>query len=209
MVWNYAGISGLYRRQSVPYRNGARLLQKKVTRGRLILGAAICILAGCSASEQISTSATRINSEAIEIQRVAIVLSVMENAPEANRAGADIVKRAGVIVNEVKDIHAAVVHVTDTVPWWATLIKLGLTAAVIAGVIYLVSATGLATAVRVAIGWLPRKKQSEARMAVSVLDDAKPESVREWIAMKRGTDPEFDAAFRRAAQEQASQPDKK
>jgi hypothetical protein len=47
------------------------------------------------------------------------------------------------------------------------------------------------------LGWIPRKTQSRADLAVSMLDPSRPEGDREFIAALR-QDPEFDAAFRRA-----------
>jgi hypothetical protein len=38
----------------------------------------------------------------------------------------------------------------------------------------------------------------EAEMAAATIDANAPETVREFVAMKRGTDREFDAAFQRA-----------
>jgi len=50
---------------------------------------------------------------------------------------------------------------------------------------------------RVAIGWLPRKKVAAAELAVDMLDPNRPEGDREFIAAMR-SDPEFDAAYRKA-----------
>jgi hypothetical protein len=57
--------------------------------------------------------------------------------------------------------------------------------------------TGIGQAIRVAIGWIPSNKRKEASLAKSVLDDNKPENIRELIAAKRLSDPEFDAAWRK------------
>jgi hypothetical protein len=58
--------------------------------------------------------------------------------------------------------------------------------------------TGLGAAVRVAIGWLPRKKVAQAELAADMLDPNSPEGDREMIAFMRSQDAEFDAAFKRA-----------
>jgi hypothetical protein len=57
--------------------------------------------------------------------------------------------------------------------------------------------TGLGTAVRIAIGWLPRKKVIDADLAAGMLNPDKPEDAREYVAARRASDPEFDAAWRR------------
>ena len=57
--------------------------------------------------------------------------------------------------------------------------------------------TGIGTAIRVAIGWLPRSKVRDADLAVGMLDPNNPENAREYVAARRASDPEFDAAWRR------------
>jgi hypothetical protein len=99
-------------------------------------------------------------------------------------------------------IHREVTAVADVVPWWATLIRYALLAAIGAAVVYLFSVTGLASACRVALGWIPRRAVSEAEMAAATMATDKPETIREWIAMKRASDKEFDAAWRKTQQEQ-------
>jgi hypothetical protein len=70
-------------------------------------------------------------------------------------------------------------------------------AAIVVGVCYLLWSSGLGTFVRIAIGWLPRKKVSQAELAVDMLDPSRSENGREMIAAMR-SDLEFDAAYRRA-----------
>jgi hypothetical protein len=67
----------------------------------------------------------------------------------------------------------------------------------VAGVAFVLWQSGAFTAVRIAIGWLPRRKVAAAELAVSTLDDSRPEGDRELVAALRA-DPEFDAAFKRA-----------
>ena len=43
--------------------------------------------------------------------------------------------------------------------------------------------------------FIPRKTKREASFAVDVLDDEKPESIREDIAARRASDPTFNKAF--------------
>jgi hypothetical protein len=38
----------------------------------------------------------------------------------------------------------------------------------------------------------------DASLAVDVMDPSKEESVREYVAARRASDPEFDSAFRKA-----------
>ena len=57
--------------------------------------------------------------------------------------------------------------------------------------------SGAFTALRIAIGWLPRRQVATAELAADMLDPARPESEREFVAAMRARDPVFDAAYRR------------
>ena len=94
-------------------------------------------------------------------------------------------------------IHIALGGVEDKTPAWMSMLTWIAIAAVVVAVVVLLWQTGLGTAVRVMVGWLPRKKVSQAELAVDMLDPSRAESGREMIAAMR-SDPEFDAAFRKA-----------
>ena len=94
-------------------------------------------------------------------------------------------------------IHIALGGVEDKTPAWMSMLTWIAIAAVVVAVCVLLWQTGLGTAVRVMVGWLPRKKVSQAELAVDMLDPSRAESGREMIAAMR-SDPEFDAAFRKA-----------
>jgi len=76
----------------------------------------------------------------------------------------------------------------------------------VAGLVVLVILwqSGAFTAIRIAVGWLPRKKVAAAELALSTLDQDRPESERELVAALR-SDPEFDAAYRNAKRRKESQ----
>jgi hypothetical protein len=75
-------------------------------------------------------------------------------------------------------------------------------AAVIAvAVVVFVWQSGLGQAARIAVGWLPRKKVTQAQLAADMLDPSRPEGDREYVAAMRAQDPEFDAAFRKAQEQ--------
>jgi hypothetical protein len=96
--------------------------------------------------------------------------------------------------------------VQDVTPWWASL--MGWIAIATAGVAaaWLVHALGLGQALRLALGWIPRPKVAEARLAAAVADPDKPEDIRELIAAKRASDPLFDAAWAKARADHSPQP---
>ena len=72
-----------------------------------------------------------------------------------------------------------------------------LCALAVAGIAFLAWNSGIGTFIRIAIGWLPRRKVAIADLAASTLDPSRPEGDRELVAALRA-DPEIDAAFKRA-----------
>jgi len=162
---------------------------------------ACLLLVGCSASERIAVEASGIGERAGTIERLATRIGERSQEPETVADAATIVGEAAAIRQGVGEIHTALPGVTDRTPWWAGLLKWLAIAASGAALVWLLSATGLATAIRVAVGWIPRRKVNEAEMAVATLAQDRPETLREWLAMKRASDPEFDAAWRKATSE--------
>lgn len=162
---------------------------------------ACLLLVGCSASERIATEANGIGERAAEIHRLAIRIGEQSDQPEVIADAATIAGEAVAISKGTQAIHTALPGVVDREPWWSGLLKWLAIAATGAALVWLVSATGIGTAARVAIGWIPRRKLIDAEMAVSAMAQDKPETMREYIAMRRGTDREFDAAWRKANSE--------
>ncbi len=156
---------------------------------------ACLLLVGCSASERIAVEANGIGERAGTIERLSIRIGETSDQPEVIADAATIAVEAIAIRRGVSEIHTALPGVTDRTPWWANLIKWIAIAASGAALVWLVSATGIGTAIRVAIGWIPRRKVQEAEMAAATLAADRPETLREWIAMKRASDPEFDRAW--------------
>ena len=159
------------------------------------------LVLGCSASQRIAVEANTISGEAQEIRSLAEQIRHTSQEVESQRSAAEIQTRASVIIESVGGIHKALPGVKDVVPWWATLLQWALIAAAGAALVWFFTASGLFTALRVAIGWLPRRKVTEAQMAAATLAGDKPETLREFIAMKRASDKEFDAAWRKAHKE--------
>jgi len=143
----------------------------------------ILLLCGCSSVNQISTSNHIVQENAIKILDTKDITIAH--------------KHAEVILKETKDIASAISGVKDITPWWATLIQYGFISIIGIAIVIILWQTGIGQAIRVAVGWIPSNKKKEAALAQSVLDDTKPEGIREWIAAKRLSDPEFDAAWRK------------
>lgn len=145
--------------------------------------------------------ANAISESADTITHLAEQIRDTSHEVESIRTAEEIRGRSMQIRQSVTDIHAALPGVTDKTPWWGDMIRWVAIAAAGAALVWLLYATGVASAIRVALGWIPRRKVTEAEMAVATLASDKPETLREWIAMKRAQDPEFDAAWKRANQE--------
>jgi hypothetical protein len=112
---------------------------------------------------------------------------------ESIRSNAEAIREA------VGDIHTALPGVTDRTPWWADLLRWLAIAAAGAAAVWLLTASGILGAIRAALGWIPRPKARAASLLAAAVDDDRPETTREAIAAMRAQDPEFDAAWRRAA----------
>ena len=162
----------------------------------------LCLLVlGCSASQHIAEEANAISGHARQIHELADQICNTSQEVESIRSATEIQAEAAAIDKSVGGIHKALPGVRDVVPWWATLLQWLLIALAGAAVVWIGTASGVFSALRVALGWLPRKTVTEADMAAAVLNADKPEGIREWIAMKRASDKEFDAAWRKTQQE--------
>lgn len=159
---------------------------------------AVLLLIGCSASERIAVEANGIGERANTIHRLALRIGEQADQPEVVADAATIATEAVAIGKGTQAIHTALPGVVDREPWWSGLIRWIAIAAAGAALVWLVHATGISTAIRVAIGWIPRRKVAEAELAVAALDETKPEGLREVIAARRAADREFDAAWRKA-----------
>lgn len=110
-----------------------------------------------------------------------------------------VIDRSARIDALAADIHQTLPAVQDKTPaWLATLYWWGIAVACLA-VLFILWQSGAFMAIRVALGWIPRKKMQDADLALTMLDPDKPENPREYIAARRAADPVFDAAFRKAS----------
>lgn len=146
----------------------------------------VLLLFGCNPVARISSHANAIRTEAQALE-------------EHGQATGDPVVVAGAqrIDGLAAGIHDELPNVTNKVPaWLSTLQWWGIALAVVA-VAFVLWQSGAFTAIRIAVGWLPRRKVAAAELALDTLDDSRPENDRELVAALRA-DPEFDAAFRKA-----------
>jgi hypothetical protein len=167
-----------------------------VARARLAFALAIlCCLTACSPSAEIAGRATGIADRAREDDAAwTRVGDGKANLPVEARAGR---ARATATIDDAHTIARLLTGVEDQHPVLNVVIWVA-GAVVALAVIVLLWQTGLGTAIRIAVGWLPRKKVASAELAADMLDDTRPEKDREMVAAMRASDPEFDAAFRKA-----------
>ena len=156
------------------------------TRSNASLILASLWLAGCSELAKVSENATAIQAESQALIDHGRLVGDKE-----------VVTRAGRIHDLAADIHGRIPHLEDKTPVWLSTLWWAAAAVALIAVAIILWQTGLGTAVRVAIGWLPRRKVQDANLAAGMLDPDKPEDAREYVAARRASDPEFDAAWRR------------
>jgi hypothetical protein len=151
-----------------------------------LASAIILLLAACSPVQRIADRSNEIRAEAQVLRH---------HGQQADDAV--VVHHADVIDGLAADIHGELPGVQDRVPaWLSTLRWWGIALAGVA-VTFVLWQSGAFTALRIAIGWLPRRQVSTAELAADMLDPARPESEREFVAAMRARDPVFDAAYRR------------
>jgi hypothetical protein len=146
----------------------------------------VLLLAGCNPVARISANATAIRNEAQALIDHGISIGDQIVVQGATR----IDEHAAAIHGDIPSVQAVTPAWLSTLQWWGIALA-------VAGVAFLAWNSGIGTFVRIAIGWLPRRKVAAAELAVSTLDPSRPEGDRELVAALRA-DPEFDAAFKRA-----------
>jgi hypothetical protein len=147
----------------------------------------VLALAGCNPVARISSNATAIRNEAGSL------------IDHGNAIGDQVVVQGATRI----DKHAAAIHgdipnVQAITPAWLSTLKWWGIALAVAGVAFVLWQSGAFTAIRIAVGWLPRRKVAQAELALDTLDESRPESARELVAALRSQDAEMDAAYRKA-----------
>jgi len=172
------------------FHTGQRVVLQKV-----IVTLAIVCCAGCSATRQIAQSANQVSASSARIARQADYIAATSDQPEVVKAAVDIHAESDIILKHSQMIAENVASVKDIVPAWMTLVQWLAIAAFSICAAWILTASGALGAVRAAVGWLPKRKVMDANLARSVMDDANPASIREYIAARRMSDAEFNAAF--------------
>ena len=156
---------------------------------------AIASCAGCSATRQIAQSASQVSSLSESIVRQADAIALTSDQAEVVKSAESIRADAYSILDHSQRIAISVTATKDTTPAWMTLVEwLAIATAGICAA-WILTASGALGAVRAALGWLPKRKVMDANLARQVLDSGSETGIREYIAARRMSDAEFNAAF--------------
>lgn len=161
----------------------------------LVLVASILTASGCSPAQRIAESTNAIRLEAAALADHGAKIGDPEVISRANRIDA----LAGGITVDLSGV-------VDRTPAWMGVVAWCAAGVVLVAVAVILWQTGLGTFVRLGIGWIPRRKIAAAEMAADMLDPARPESEREFVAAARAADPLLDSAFRRVSKQRKATP---
>ncbi len=153
----------------------------------LLLIVLSAIMSGCKSAPQ------RISERAVAIRETAS--SSRDRFQEAGiRAG---VAEQDEIISLANGISVDATQVDPTEPWWLPMVEYGAIAAILLAIVAILWQTGIGSAIRAAVGWLPRKSVNAAKLLHEAVDQEHETSVREAVAALRVMDPALDAAYRR------------
>jgi TolA-binding protein len=179
----------------------------------------LVLLTGCSSAKQaIGTSAQGINTRsgnslraATEIQQIAsatLEISAVQGDPIILDAQEQISNLASSIISDQTAIQESTVNiqsnlhrVEDKTPWWANLMSNLAIAGIVIGIIVLLWQTGLGMLIKRAcwaLGWfIPKSTMRSAAADMKVLNRDNEMAHREAIAIRRSSDPAYEAARRK------------
>ena len=174
----------------IRFHTGQRVVLQKV-----IVTLAIVFCAGCSATKQIAQSASQVSTLSERIVRQADAIALTSDQAEVVKSAESIRADAYSILDHSQRIAISVTATKDTTPAWMTLVEWLAIAAFSICAAWILTASGALGAVRAALGWLPKRKVMDANLARQVLDSGSETGIREYIAARRMSDAEFNAAF--------------
>lgn len=157
---------------------------------RKILAVLSLVLAGCDPVQRIAVSTNDIRTEA----KVLVKHGTDVNDPFVVTHATRIDGLAAGIHEELPNVQSKPSELMDLLKW-------GAIAAVLVAVAVILWQTGIGTALKAILGWIPRSTKTDATLAASVLAEQKPETIREWIAARRASDPLWEKAFKDAQKE--------
>jgi hypothetical protein len=166
------------------------------------------LLGSCSASTEIAKASTVIGDKAASSKNR---FAVIEEEAGTTTPDLAVIKSEAVggqreqdaILTYASDIQHLLPSVEDQTPYWLNVVEYGLIVLGIIGTCWLLWYTGIGSLIRGLVGFIPRAKRREANLASEALDERSPVTVRELVAAKRASDPEFDRAYERTRTERS------
>lgn len=171
---------------------------------------AVCVVVvsaqGCSPTKEIAKATTSIAGTAASSKDRFAVIHDEAESPSPNVALISDEAVGGLAEQEqiiylTSRISHNLTAVEDKVPYWLTVAEYGIIVLGILGVCWLLWYTGIGSLIKGLIGFIPKAKRREASLAAAVMNDASPATMREFVAARRASDPEFDKAYERATTE--------
>ena len=162
-----------------------------------------CAMAlSCSSTQRIAAAANDSRTAAassedrfVAIREQAVVatkaLDVVRGEAKAGEAEQRaIIAASDVVSSEVAGVQDKPSDLMQMLTWVSI-------AVVSIAVVVVLWQTGIGTAIRSAVGLIPRPKRTAAKLLDEAMDDASATTLNEAVAAMRASDPEFDAAWRR------------
>jgi len=182
------------------------LLHRLQIANTIVLIILIFVIVGCSATEKLAKTTSEIQTNA---QSSLTRFNTIQNETQTEAPNLLLISEESVggqreqqsIIDLTQVIHKTLPAVEDQTPYWANLLQYGAIAAIVLGVAWILWYTGIGSILKRLVGFIPQPKKREASLVASVLDTSSETGLREYVAAKRASDPEFDRAFKKAKQE--------
>jgi len=172
----------------------------------VLIAIVVFALFACSPTKRIAKATTEINEAATSSKtRFATINDEATNAspniPLIKQEAVGGIQEQDYILSLTHQVHQSLTSVEDQVPAWMNTLQYGIIVAGLIAVAWILWYTGIGSLIKGLLGFIPKAKRREANLAARVLDDNNPATMRELIAARRASDPEFDKAYEKAHRE--------
>lgn len=174
------------------------------------------LLTGCSSAKQaIGSSAHSVSvqaanskrsaSQILELAHATQAMESVKNDHVAMEAQSQIITLGGSIIDDQDEIHETTIEiqsnlhrVEDKSPWWANLLSNLAVAGIVIGAIVLLWQTGLGMLIKRVVWslgmFIPKATMRSAEADLKMLDNDNEMAQREAVAIRRTSDPAYEAA---------------
>tara|TARA_R110002012_G_scaffold166722_3_gene330119 strand:+ start:4839 stop:5471 length:633 start_codon:yes stop_codon:yes gene_type:complete len=194
-----------------------------ITIALVIVATAIFLCSCSSAKKAIGNNSQGIESRArvsqqsaeqiFELATYALELDEIDGVPNVRDAQSQIVTLSESIhgeqeqiISHAKSIQNELHRVEDTTPWWARMMNNLAIVGLVIGVIVILWQTGIGSIIKKAvwsIGWfIPKSSMMSASADLKALDRDNEMDYRESVAIRRSSDPAYEAARKKLKEKQ-------